>query len=396
MNAKKRYNAMIDAVEEKIQDSRLYASEAAAAVARSCGMSLRDLNAVLSCLTGMTAVSYVKHRKMMAAYRYLISGNRTKPDMNTAVEMSGLDNQSSFIKKFDSQFGMTPREACLRKDSSLYEEPLYWDLISGDSAGTPMDTAEKRNTGEEQAIFGLSPVQYSHALQAIELQEAYGFSQEYAQIAFEVSQTLDTGMQEAFAFLDSVQTYLAEQNEDGADFLTEGRKGKMLTESDYESQGRRLALDPDYQYLFFQCGLSVSLAGKTLDRVFGQREQFMKMGPFLIYEFAHTEEMSLEYYQKACRYFQESADEEYTEEDFICYLDQINLGVPAETAFSELLPTGNLEGNILFEEEEWQEDPYEEELWQEDWRDEERIDLEFDEENEYYDRDDLDTGLFDF
>ena len=67
-----------------------------------CYIDDRSKNVLFQFLIGSTVIDYVNERKMMATYEYLISvDKKEKGKYKVALEMSGVENQSSFIKKFN-------------------------------------------------------------------------------------------------------------------------------------------------------------------------------------------------------------------------------------------------------------------------------------------------------
>ncbi len=132
MNAQEKYDTIINDIEEGASDRYTSADELAKELAAKHALDYRELNAVMKFMTGDTALYYIKKRKLMAAYLYLISASDNKPKsaITEAIEISGMDNHSSFCKKFGEVFPITPKEAFMRRDLSLYVVPLTWSMIS--------------------------------------------------------------------------------------------------------------------------------------------------------------------------------------------------------------------------------------------------------------------------
>lgn len=128
MNAKERYNRIIMEIEEKAQDPFVPSSDLAIAVAADNFMTLREINTVTKFLFDDLLLNYIRQRKMMAAYRYLVSGDSM--DITGAVDIADLGTHSSFDRGFKKAFGITPKEAYRNKDLSLFVQPLTWDVIS--------------------------------------------------------------------------------------------------------------------------------------------------------------------------------------------------------------------------------------------------------------------------
>jgi AraC-like DNA-binding protein len=53
---------------------------------------------------------------MMAAYKHLIT--MKKKNFKKVIDLSGVQEHSSFIRKFRKQFGMSPTQAFVKKDEA--------------------------------------------------------------------------------------------------------------------------------------------------------------------------------------------------------------------------------------------------------------------------------------
>lgn len=130
MTAKERYNSLIDKIEEDARNCYIKAPDVVSRVARSEGISTQDLNAVIKFMTGYTALNYVKERKLMASYRYLIE---TKDPRNRDLaELAGYSDDQALSKGFKKRFGMPPGKALRKKGRCLLKRPMTWEVISGE------------------------------------------------------------------------------------------------------------------------------------------------------------------------------------------------------------------------------------------------------------------------
>lgn len=371
MNAKKQYDDMILCIEKCVCDQST--DDLMESIAHNSGYGMRDINTVIKYLTGSTLRDYIKERKLMAAYRYLIT--EKNPNISFAVDISGFDNHSSFTKKFSARFGMPPKEASCKKDKSLLTDPLTWNEISCDTA-CPTVAEEEVEQMEEKRRFGISQEQYVKIMEASELEAVYGFEPMFSQAAFELAESLGLPMKETFKFVD-------ELHELGDDFSDED-SGERLC---------RLVSDPFMQFMFFKCDLSVDLTFITMDRIPLSEEDIMQLDPVLIYTYAHIPEMRFNYFKEAFDYYVIHADQNYTDIDFDEYVDMICREIPKEIAFSNLLPMGDCDiaGSKMFRTEQEELlgsfDPIERMAEEDAQWSGTRIDSDFDEENAAYEDD---------
>lgn len=382
MNAKERYNKIILDIEEKAQDPFVSSSDLAMAVAADNFMSLREINTVTKFLFDDLLLNYIRQRKMMAAYRYLVSGESM--DITGAVDIADLGTHSSFDRGFKKAFGITPKEAYRNKDLSLFVQPLTWDVISCETEN-PFVAEEEVTQMDNVSIFGISKEQYAKAIEATDLAELYGFDSQMSNCAFELADSLGRSMKDTFRYVSE---------------LLEAGVGIRETANDETSFVMEAfiadASDPLMQFLFFDCDLHVDSAYELMDRLHFSDEKFMATDPILLHLYAKTPEMRFDYFVNAMAYYNEHADQNYDEMDLMFYFRKICMGVPKEEAFEQLLPMGDVQepDDVDYEEEMKMEEYYRndsiERMAEEDarWAGQ-RIDLEGDPDNAAYDEDDL-------
>ena len=127
MNAKEKIEKIIFDIEELATNDCIKASEISEIVAANLFMGYRELNDVFKFFTDRSLNEYIKERKMMAAYELLIEQDDF--NINQCIDISGLDNQSSFGKKFKEVFGVSPYDAFTAKDQTRCLPPLSWNSI---------------------------------------------------------------------------------------------------------------------------------------------------------------------------------------------------------------------------------------------------------------------------
>lgn len=400
MNAKARYDDLILKIEEGAQDKNTDVNTIMSSAVSASAFAPVDLNAILSFMTGYSLRQYIKIRKLMAAYRFLIDADVRKitstQAISTAVAISDYDNQSSFTKKFSAFFQLTPKEAFRKKDYSLLTPPLTWDAIA-------CDTDFSKTNGDEVSqmtstmIFGIPKEQYDKAIEAHELEILYGLPTVFSQIAFDLAEQQGVSLKDAFAFADSLYDY-------GGNFTKEGLEPEIadMYSDDPVENIKVIAFNPYVQFMFFQCGLSVSSAQELSHfRLPLSEKEIMEMDPRMLYEFAHAEHMEFYFFKSAYEYYKEHTSDDYSSEDFDDYIDLLYRGIPKEVALEEIIPVKYFEpdpkdclipNDIPDEYDSIERMAKENERWNN-----VRIDIEFDEENTVYEVEDTcDQGFFDF
>lgn len=198
MNAKERFNSIITSIEKHCETEDFCSpGDIADVISSEAGFNFREMNSIFSFLIGNTFLEYIKERKMMAAYKMLISCPVL--DIEAAICISGYENQSSFTKKFNKQFGTTPKKAFLEKDSSKILPVKTWEHISSaEELFENFDTTQQTNTVK----FGISKEQYDKILQASDYQALYSFNDSQSEAAFKISEDYGVSLKNAFEFVD--------------------------------------------------------------------------------------------------------------------------------------------------------------------------------------------------
>ncbi len=375
MGVKEKYDKIIAYVEREAANPYKKANEIVQELADRYVLDIRELNVIFRFMTGETARNYVVLRKIMAAYLCLISSKNL--DIPKAISISGLENHSSFNKKFAEIFNMTPKEAFKAKDFSLFTEPLNWDAVSDNETVISPKKADDNVTG--QSVFGVSKDQYEKMLQAQKLKDLYGLEQSFANVAFEFAEKNDLDLDEAFEYIEDVQDYLGDDNTDES-FITE------------------TAENPLHLFMYFDCGLPIYDAYDLMDEHNLTREELLSVSPDLISAYDYYSGFSFKYFQRAYCYFMEHAaectDGKYTEEDFDEFIKYLSTNMPIEEAFSYIIPSDMDYGCFTLEElQADSEYDYEFDMIEREAEENERwngvrIDKEYDKENMFFDDED--------
>ena len=197
MNAKEKIEKIIFDIEELATNDCIKASEISEIVAANLFMGYRELNDVFKFFTDRSLNEYIKERKMMAAYELLIEQDDF--NINQCIEISGLDNQSSFGKKFKEVFGVSPYDAFTAKDQSKCLPPLSWNSIFEIHSKKNESMSEEKS---EQEFFGVTSAQYKKILEAQEYQALYDFNDSQSLAAFKIAESENAPLKKAFALVD--------------------------------------------------------------------------------------------------------------------------------------------------------------------------------------------------
>lgn len=381
MNAKERYNKIIQVIENKAGDPYVTDVEIFREIARDNCLNLRDVNTVMKFLTDMRALTYIKERKMMAAYKHLISSE--KMDISGAVAISGKDNHSAFDKAFKSVFNITPSEAFKKKDANLIVPALDWESISCETKN-PVVSEEEVEQMESVNVFGVAKEQYAKIVEATELAEIYGLDTWKGNLAFELADRIHQPLESTFRFIGE----LAECG--GGNLYDEEKDESFFCEEAFAED----ADNTELQFLFFACGVSVEAAYDVIDRLNVSEEELLKKDPRAIRAYSEEGEIRFSYLEKAIAYYDAHATDEYDEEDFERFLYDVYCDIPIETAFDCIIPSGRFYDYVDQPAFGWENDDFsdpDDEITREEARWHGVItDREYDQDNLSYELDDMD------
>lgn len=375
MNAKERFNNLIQAIEEQVQHPYLTAQEIADNVASQNALCYRDMSTVMKFLSDYPLIEYIKERRMMAAYRFLVTSEcADKRKVAKATEISGLGTSSSFSHKFRNMFGVTPTVAAENKDMSLFVPPLDWDAISCKTEA-PLAAEEEGEQMKKKSIFGIPKEQYDRLIEATDLAEFYGLESEKSNLAFELSDTLGEPLKDTFQYISELLEFGYELQEAAEDRESGNPEAFVDT-----------ARDPVIQFLFFNCNLHIDSAYEVIDRLGISDTDIMAKDPLAIHIFATIPDVRFSFVEDALAYYRSHANDDYDDMEFDKYIDRVAAGTPKEEAFDALIPMGNLEVDDYYpDQDDMGEDPFEEQMLENDRWHGKRIDIEGDPDNATYD-----------
>ena len=324
MNVKQRFDKTIQEIEKRAGDPYVDSQELAADIAASNALLLRDMITVFKYLTGNTLRAYINDRRMMASYKFLVSG-KTR-NIERALEIAGYGDQPGYTKAFKKRFGISPGEAFRKKDISLYEEPLSWELLSRETS------VSSDNYGmvepEIGTHFGIKLDQYDKIAKAMELEAFYDFSPVYSQFAFDLSEQISKPISDTFRFVDSLREYLwTTRPEDES--LTDDMKPLKETLREYGE-------DEFYQQMFFEKDIGLSTIEYFQFNHDATREELLSCNEDMLAAFSETYEMSFHYFMKAWEAFMKYTDGEYNPELFESFVKRLDSNMPIEDALAEI------------------------------------------------------------
>ena len=328
MNTKERYNIIIYKIEELIKESAyLRDGEIGKQAFEAASYYVEDRvrNSIFCFLVGCSVPDYVSERRMMITYNYMISS--PSPSHEKAIALSGVENHSSFIRKFKKYFGVKPSMAIKEKDSSKIKPVKDWDCISQESKELLMQY-ESNNEIFMEKRFGISKEDYIRVRLAENMQASYGLNDEEAEFAFELSESRDVSMNDTFEYVyNYVWPYIG---------------ANTLQEHDLEKRDKRLRedlLNEDTLFLYFEYNFSfeeilVLRVLKKLGYIEGllqdytlvylrELARYMKTAFYLLKAGALRKDdirLKCKKYHTAYKYYQDRKTEKHTEFDYVLYV----------------------------------------------------------------------------
>ena len=336
MSAKDRYNSIIQEIEDLATTQYLRPAEIAGIVATNHGIVYREMATVLNFMTESQLTSHIRSRQYNAAYRHIITSKTF--DVNGALMIANVADQSGLTKIFRKQFGMTPKQAFDLKDASKLLPPKSWDEIS---CASEVAEAVEPEVPETETVFGVDAAIYERITQINDLQAAYGLDRNYSTLAVHLSDSLELDFGTAFGY---VEGFKAER-----DFALEDdeRDEESISEIMTDAWLWNNATDPDVLYCYTRCGLSVSSALWVVQEL---RElghgPIRELSPLFLRSFNDGWGLHSHFLKEACEYYEEHTDDRYSDKDFVFFLDQLRMGRPIEIAFDEMVFEKDFEENL--------------------------------------------------
>ncbi len=184
-------------VEYDVNEGYLKADKIGEIIARQFGIPGRDLNVIFNYISGgKTLNRYIKSRKMMATYKMMIEDK--KYDVQSYLDCSGFEVESSFSRVFSEKFGVPPTMAHKQKDETKIESPLTIEGIINDS-----DLPEN-NDSKSEKVFGI-PKEYVDRYNEIrDYQALFGIEGKYAELAVYLNDEKGINLHDAFSSVENL------------------------------------------------------------------------------------------------------------------------------------------------------------------------------------------------
>ncbi len=355
MTVHEKFDRITALIDSEIKENKS-SNEIAEKIAKENAISQRDLSTVILFFAGKTLFQYIDDRIMNASYECLLnSDKKAKESIQDAIRISGVNDQPTFCKKFKKTFGMTPTEACAKKDYSLLSARVTW---KGSSQIEVTERTKEKNVSflSSDTVFGLAREKYEEVKEAIELQELYSFDELQSGIAYDIHQTYKLPLKDTFRFVDEYEynEYTKEDEEkderelkdffglpEDYQFAPEEEEIPHLTREEYYDEiVKRDANDPEIRFAYFKVGVSSIYAiYHLIDKLHALDDNnITKLEPKLI-EMCAYEDFDARFCKKAVAYYLDNATDEYGDDAFEEYVGYLLNGQYIEDAFDNIWHT---------------------------------------------------------
>ena len=159
------------------------------------GKTARDLGTLFAGIFDISLNKYVKDRKMMATYKKMIKDNDY--DIQSYVECSPYDNESSFSTGFSKKFGMPPKQAWQQKDSDKIESPISLESV------IPQASPVEQISEVSEKKFGLPKDVIDRYDEINEYKAMFGLEDLYVELAVYLNEEKGVDLKEAFKTVDN-------------------------------------------------------------------------------------------------------------------------------------------------------------------------------------------------
>ena len=301
-------------------------------IAQEFGVSTRDLSTVFSFLLNQTLIDYIADRKLMAAYECLISSENF--DVQTAIFLSGLGDQSAFNKRFKIRFEMTPMEAHRQKDISPLQVKMSWNALQTTEISMQPQGRASFNHSSKKTMFGISKEKLGEIETLLELRDTYGFDELQCELAYYIFVTYSIPINAAFRFVDE---FKYEDDIDDEELAELDDYPKLSIEEYIYTRVKETVADPEISYVYFEGDMdSLDTVYKVIDKLHNQGIDDVTELYIRIIDICAYDEIHVTYCIKAIKYFDSHATEEYGEDAFNEYIESILCNTPIELAFANI------------------------------------------------------------
>ena len=209
MNAKEKYNKIINTIEELAKGQSIDGvivpytdheiSDRAFKAACCSTMNDNSKNTLFSFLNNCTVIEYIKERKMVAVYKMICDSKVWNKNLIwNAIEMAGMSDSQGFSKKFKRYFGISPKKAFENKESAVFPEIRDWDFISTEGRNMFVKFNEIDMVDNK---FGISKEKFMAAQVAANLQSFYNLNDYESEIAFKLAEDKELPIEDTFEYI---------------------------------------------------------------------------------------------------------------------------------------------------------------------------------------------------
>lgn len=306
-----------------------------------------DFNAIFRFINGQRPLDYINSRKLMYAYKYMMSCKQySDVDMNHVLEITGQNDQPAFINTFKDKFGKTPKKFLdFYKDENerknFYEEPEYWGTFDDRFIDEVQMMETDVNGTQQETYFGISKEIYDRFITMQNLAAVYGCSNEAAEAAYRFSEETGLDLEKSFELTSQFQLEKEQIQEEFEEKLKEGKLSQNTdtVEKYYINDLLRSMKDKTVIHCCFDLGLSVKEAQAISDRELFTDVDLSKVDKIHAYAlltlpncFTHEVMTVTDYFLK------QNGDKEVDYSQFYDYLEQVWEHGNYEAAYDHSLP----------------------------------------------------------
>lgn len=193
MNFKEKYDNIIDYIEKNIKLSK---KEIIKGVVNEFAMGNKMLliNA-FQFIADISMSEYIKRRQLLYILEYKINH---KCSIEQAAFDYGYSNAQNYIRDFKSSFGVTPKQ--MTDKAIKNEKPLYIEtIVMRKDVEYELTNILKK---DEKKVFGLPSSQLSNIRKAMEFQALFGWTDEEADFAYQLSERINLDLEDVYYFID--------------------------------------------------------------------------------------------------------------------------------------------------------------------------------------------------
>lgn len=369
INSAERFDQLAKEIEKRVANIDMKPLEIATEVASTIGVHVRSFADYFQILTSESLNAYITGRRLNAAYQFLVNSNLL--NISDAVGISGYADQPAFSKAFKKKYDMTPKQAFERKDISLIEPPLSWEMLSNTTRGQERQDMIEEPTCEKM-IFGVSQSTLETVSEVLDLEAFYGLPRKLSEFAFNFSQSSERELKDCFAFVASIYAWCGLISDSDLEFdSSDEDENPLFVQLQNRSEEMLYSAlnNETIQKAYFESGLNADYAADLVEYYGASWEQLQQCDNVMLRAFPGFEDSLgfylptnnkkqlqwrfarfLRCYEFYTQYYPldiDETDEDSSDERFIEFMDLVSSGMSLESAFDELEFQRTLEEGTL-------------------------------------------------